>query len=112
MNTFTTIITAAIATALSTIVTWMVAKKQSRAQIAKIQAEATGKELENYRGMIADMKSQVEFWKAEAQEFQRRFKDAMTAVSAMECEVARMKAELTEAKRKIEKLEKQNNDKA
>lgn len=100
----------ALAAALSTVVTWFAAKKQSRAQIAKIRAEATGKELENYRGMIADMKEQVEFWKDQAEEYQKRFKDAMKAVETMECEVARLKTDLQEAKRKIAKLE-ANNDK-
>lgn len=100
-----------IATAATNVVTWGLTKNQNKVQIAKLRAEATGQEIENYRGMIEDMKSLAEYWKTEAQEFQTRLKDSMKAVDALEYELKKLKKELAEANKKIDKLEKINNDK-
>ncbi len=92
-------------------ITWLLTKRQNKVQIAKVKAEATGLEIDNYRGMIKDMKSLADYWKTEAKEFQNRFKDSMKAVDALECEVKKLKMELAEANKKIDKLEKINNAK-
>ncbi|MPM00626.1 hypothetical protein SDC9_46853 [bioreactor metagenome] len=112
MNIVSTIITAAIASFLSSLATGIIAARKNKAQIAKIRAEAFGQELENYRGILSDMRKQVEYWKSEATETQKRFHDSMTLVYGLENEVRKLKKDLHEANTKIEKLEKHNNEKA
>ncbi len=109
METLNAILLALGSSVITAIVTWLLSRRQYKAQAQVTEAQAIKEEISNYKTIVNDMKEEVVFWHKQAEDYRQRFSDALASISTLELKIMALEKELRITKAKIDKIEQKSN---